>query len=66
MLATGRLSFRMAQLLDQRTAVTGGTVKLDCGMGNMKIVLQFVLDGVQQLAALYVMGRFYFNMCRQG
>ena len=66
MAATGRLSFRMGQVLDQRASVTGGTVKLDGRMGNVKTVLQFVLDGVQQLTALSVIGRRYFNMGRQG
>ena len=60
------LSLLVIQLLDQWAAVAGGAVKLDSGMGDMKVVLQFVLDSMQQPAALSIIGRVYFDMSRQG
>jgi len=56
----------MAQILDQRGTVAGGTVKLDGGMGYVEAVLQLVLDAVQQLTALPVIGRLDFDMGREG
>jgi hypothetical protein len=65
-LMRARLPLRMVQLLDQRAAAAGGTVKLDGGVGDVETVLQFMLDAVQQLAALPVIGRLDLDMGREG
>jgi hypothetical protein len=56
----------MTQILDQWAAVAGRTVKLDSSMSDVKSVLQFVLDAVQELDTLPVIGRLDLDMGREG
>lgn len=66
MVATGWLTFRVAQLFNQRAAAAAGTVELDCGVGDVEIAVEVVFDYMQKLSPLAVIFRFDFDMGRKG
>ena len=44
----------MFKILEQGAATARGTVKLDSGVGNVKTVVEIMLDCVQQFTAVLV------------
>ena len=42
------VSVLMLQLLYQRAAVAGGTIKLDCSMGDVELVRQLMFNPMEQ------------------